>query len=137
MSNLWTPQQGKSGLVLLLDSPEKVERFLAGGRQSDAEVLETITAEQRPGAFYEMLRRTMGIPVNLDYEITYFIPDHPKLMGRPLFHQIEDTLPKLPRFRKILDYWVKHIEGKIDSVQFNYTMQPLAYRNATVSTALH
>lgn len=49
-------------------------------------------------------------------EIIYRLPDHPALL-QSFVWQHYDLQPEFPVLRRFLDYWVRHIEGKLHSVR--------------------
>jgi uncharacterized protein Usg len=49
-------------------------------------------------------------------EITYWMPDHPKLL-QTFIWQTLDLAPKFPILHRFLDHWEREIEAKIQSVR--------------------
>ena len=49
-------------------------------------------------------------------EILYRLPDHPALLQSYLWQEM-DKNPDFPALKKFLDYWERHIEGKLHSVK--------------------
>jgi len=48
-------------------------------------------------------------------EILYRLPDHPSLLQSYLWQELDKT-PDFPALKKFLDYWERHIEGRLHSV---------------------
>ena len=51
----------------------------------------------------------------LTVQILYHMPDHPKLLQTYLWQQY-DIAPDFPELHHFLDFWQKHLEGKLHSV---------------------
>jgi len=49
-------------------------------------------------------------------EILYRLPDHPSLLQSYLWQELDKT-PDFPALKKFLDYWERHIEGRLHSVK--------------------
>ena len=49
-------------------------------------------------------------------EILYRLPDHPSLLQSYIW-QDYDVHPRFPRLRTFLDFWSRHLEGKLFSVK--------------------
>jgi uncharacterized protein Usg len=49
-------------------------------------------------------------------EILYRLPDHPSLLQSYVWQEL-DLTPEFPALRKFLDYWERHLEGKLHSVK--------------------
>jgi uncharacterized protein Usg len=49
-------------------------------------------------------------------EILYRLPDHPSLLQSYIW-QDYDMHPRFPRLRTFLDFWTRHLEGKLFSVK--------------------
>lgn len=49
-------------------------------------------------------------------EITYRIPDHPKLLQTFLWQKL-DIAPRYPVLKSFLEFWEREIEGRIHSVR--------------------
>ena len=49
-------------------------------------------------------------------EILYRLPDHPSLLQSYIW-QDYDMHPRVPRLRTFLDFWARHLEGKLFSVK--------------------
>lgn len=57
----------------------------------------------------------------LDYrlttaEILYRLPDHPRILQTYLWQEY-DLLPKFPELHKFLEFWERHIDGRLHSVR--------------------
>ena len=48
-------------------------------------------------------------------EITYCLPDHPRLLQQYIWQEI-DLAPGFPQLMKFLDFWQRHLDGKLHSV---------------------
>ncbi len=48
-------------------------------------------------------------------EILYHMPDHPGLLQSFIWQEY-DIAPKLPRFNKFLNFWVREIDGVLHSI---------------------
>ena len=66
-------------------------------------------------------------------EIVYHLPDHPGLLQTFLWQHL-DLAPQFPELHKFLDYWARHIEGKLHSVRVAHAklLTPGRYRHAAV-----
>ncbi len=49
-------------------------------------------------------------------EITYHMPDHPKLLQSYLWQEL-DLAPKFPILKRFLDFWESNLDGKLHSVK--------------------
>jgi uncharacterized protein Usg len=48
--------------------------------------------------------------------ILYHLPDYPDILQLYLWQDIDKT-PDYPTLKKFLDYWNRHLEGRLHSVQ--------------------
>jgi len=71
-------------------------------------------------------------------EILYHLPDHPALLQSFVWQQL-DMAPDYPMLRRFLDFWTRHIEGKLHSVKVAQMplISPGRMRHAQVSLSLH
>jgi uncharacterized protein Usg len=51
------------------------------------------------------------------YEITYFLPDQPRILAPSLLLQKYDQDPHFPELHKFLDFWKANIEARLHSVR--------------------
>ena len=51
----------------------------------------------------------------LTAEILYHMPDHPSLLQTYVWQQL-DIAPDFPELHSFLEYWQRHLEGKLHSV---------------------
>ena len=69
-------------------------------------------------------------------EILYHLPDHPALLQSFVWQQL-DMAPDYPMLRRFLDFWTRHIEGKLHSVKVAsaalITQGELRHANASFS----
>ena len=49
-------------------------------------------------------------------EIIYHLPDHPDLLQSFIWQKL-DVAPDFPELRRFLEFWSRHIEGKLHSVK--------------------
>jgi uncharacterized protein Usg len=49
-------------------------------------------------------------------EILYWMPDHPDIL-QSFTWQMLDQVPRFPRLKSFLDFWVREIEGTLHSVR--------------------
>ena len=49
-------------------------------------------------------------------EILYHMPDHPGLLQSYIWQNL-DLAPDYPELRKFLDFWTRHLDGKLHSVR--------------------
>lgn len=49
-------------------------------------------------------------------EITYRLPDHPRLLQTFIWQEL-DLAPHFPVLRRFLDFWHRNIEGKLYTVR--------------------
>jgi uncharacterized protein Usg len=49
-------------------------------------------------------------------EILYRLPDHPSLLQSYVWQEL-DLTPHFPALKKFLDYWERHLEGRLHSVK--------------------
>lgn len=49
-------------------------------------------------------------------EVLYFMPDHPQVLQTFLWQEY-DIPPEFPRIMQFLEYWSKHIDGRLHSLQ--------------------
>jgi uncharacterized protein Usg len=49
-------------------------------------------------------------------EITYHLPDHPRLLQIYLWQEY-DLAPHFPELRRFLDFWTRQLDGKLHSVR--------------------
>lgn len=68
-------------------------------------------------------------------EITYHLPDHPDLLQTYLWQEL-DLAPRFPQLRKFLDFWTRHIEGRLHSVRLAHVgiVQPAEMRHVNEFT---
>ncbi len=52
-------------------------------------------------------------------EIIYHLPDHPGVL-QSFILQHYDRVPGFPETRRFLDFWTRHIEGKLHSVYLTH-----------------
>ncbi|HFD14962.1 MAG TPA: hypothetical protein ENJ38_01490 [Rhodospirillales bacterium] len=52
-------------------------------------------------------------------EIIYHLPDHPGVL-QSFIWQHYDRVPEFPETRRFLDFWTRHIEGKLHSVYLTH-----------------
>ena len=66
------------------------------------------------------------------------LPDHPALLQSFVWQQL-DMAPDYPMLRRFLDFWTRHIEGKLHSVKVAQMplISPGRMRHAQVSLSLH
>lgn len=49
-------------------------------------------------------------------EILYHMPDHPGLLQTYIWQAL-DLAPRFPELRQFLDFWGRHLDGKLHSVR--------------------
>jgi uncharacterized protein Usg len=49
-------------------------------------------------------------------EILYHMPDHPSVLQSYVWQEF-DLAPKFPELRKFLDFWTRHLDGRLHSVR--------------------
>lgn len=71
-------------------------------------------------------------------EILYHLPDYPELL-QSFVWQEADLAPGFPALRRFLDYWEKHIEGRLHSVAVTHCplVRADAYQHAETEFCLH
>jgi uncharacterized protein Usg len=71
-------------------------------------------------------------------EIVYHLPDHPGLLQTFLWQHL-DIAPRFPELHKFLDFWTRHIDGKLHSVRVAHAelITPGSVRNAAVMLTQH
>jgi uncharacterized protein Usg len=71
-------------------------------------------------------------------EIIYHLPDHPDLLQSFIWQKL-DAPPDFPELRRFLEFWSRHIEGKLHSVkigQARFAGRP-RFRHVRTSLLLH
>ena len=70
--------------------------------------------------------------------ILYHMPDHPGLLQSYIW-QDYDLAPKFPSLRKFLDFWTRHLDGKLHSVEVasSELLQAPQWRNAQELLTVH
>ena len=53
-------------------------------------------------------------------EILYFFPDYPLLLQQYVW-QDYDQAPQFPTLRKFIDYWQRHLDGRVHSVRVTHS----------------
>ena len=71
-------------------------------------------------------------------EIIYHLPDHPSLLQSYIW-QAYDLAPHFPKLFKFLDFWTRHLDGKLHSVTVadRTLVGARALRHADVALNLH
>lgn len=71
-------------------------------------------------------------------EVTYYMPDHPKLLQTFLW-QTQDLAPKYPRLTRFLDFWKDEIDAVIHTVRIAQRglIRPAEWRFAEVEIRLN
>ncbi|MSP67225.1 MAG: Usg family protein [Alphaproteobacteria bacterium] len=71
-------------------------------------------------------------------EITYHLPDHPRLLQIYLWQAL-DLPPRYPELSRFLAFWEKNLDGRLHSVRVASAavLHPGRLRHLPVSTALH
>lgn len=49
-------------------------------------------------------------------EVVYHLPDHPGILQSFVWQQY-DLAPEFPRFRRFVEWWERHLDGRIHSVR--------------------
>jgi uncharacterized protein Usg len=71
-------------------------------------------------------------------EIIYHLPDHPDLLQSFIWQRL-DVAPDFPELRRFLEFWSRHIDGKLHSVkigQAGFAGRP-RFRHVRASLLLH
>jgi uncharacterized protein Usg len=71
-------------------------------------------------------------------EIIYHLPDHPDLLQSFIWQRL-DVAPDFPELRRFLEFWSRHIDGKLHSVkigQAGFAGRPW-FRHVSTSLLLH
>ncbi len=53
-------------------------------------------------------------------EILYHLPDHPSLLQTYVWQELDKT-PDFPTLRRFLDFWERHLDGKLHAVTVCHT----------------
>jgi len=61
-------------------------------------------------------------------EVTYFVPDHPKIL-QTFIWQLYDATPYFPECNKFLNFWNKKIEAKIHNVKIHMREPNIHFNN--------
>ena len=71
-------------------------------------------------------------------EVTYYMPDHPKLLQTFLW-QTQDMAPKYPRLMRFLDFWKREIDAVIHTVRVGHQglIMPTEWRFADIEVRLN
>jgi uncharacterized protein Usg len=71
-------------------------------------------------------------------EILYRLPDHPNLLQSFLWQNL-DIAPEYPVLHRFLDFWERHLEGRLHSVKVASAglITPSELRFAALSQSLH
>lgn len=71
-------------------------------------------------------------------EILYHMPDHPDLLQTYVWQEL-DLAPKFPVLMRFLDFWMRELEGPINSVKVGTSriITPDEFRAANVSLTVN
>jgi uncharacterized protein Usg len=71
-------------------------------------------------------------------EITYFRPDHPRLLQSFIWQEM-DIAPHFPALKKFLEFWERELDGRLHSVRVAAArvIMPAKYRCIAEVFALH
>jgi uncharacterized protein Usg len=68
-------------------------------------------------------------------EILYRMPDHPGVLQSYIWQKL-DLAPDYPELHKFLDFWTRHLDGKLHSVRVGSApvITPGSWRNSHLLT---
>jgi uncharacterized protein Usg len=55
-------------------------------------------------------------------EVSYYLPDHPLLIGRPYVWQAMDYYPDYPRMLHLIDFWKDHVNAVIERILLTHQL---------------
>jgi uncharacterized protein Usg len=68
-------------------------------------------------------------------EIIYHLPDHPDLLQSFIWQKL-DVAPDFPELRRFLQFWSRHLEGKLHSVRVGQARPSTRSRFGYITTSL-